>query len=42
LLYDPAQKERVIKAYTEVAGAKAVPRFPRSRQMEMKKEEKKP
>jgi hypothetical protein len=42
LLYDPAQRERMIKAYTEVASAKPVPRFPRFRQMEMKKEEKKP
>ena len=41
LLSDPAQKERILKAYTELASAKPVPRFPRFRQMEEKKEEKK-
>jgi hypothetical protein len=40
LLYDPAQKERLLKVYTEIASAKPVPRFPRFRQMEQKKDEK--
>ena len=40
LLYDPNQKERLLKVYTEIASAKPVPRFPRFRQMEPKKDEK--
>lgn len=40
LLYDPDQKERLLKVYTEIASAKPVPRFPRFRQMEPKKDEK--
>ena len=31
LILDPAQKERIIKTYTEIASAKPVPRQPRSR-----------
>jgi inosine-uridine nucleoside N-ribohydrolase len=31
LILDPAQKERIIKAYTEIASAKPVPRQPRFR-----------
>jgi hypothetical protein len=40
LLFDAEQKDRVVKAYTEIASAKPVPRVPRFRQMpEEKKEE---
>jgi inosine-uridine nucleoside N-ribohydrolase len=31
LIFDPAQKERIIKTYTEIASAKPVPRQPRFR-----------
>lgn len=31
LVFDPAQKERILKTYTEVASAKPVPRLPRFR-----------
>jgi inosine-uridine nucleoside N-ribohydrolase len=39
LTVDPAQKERIIKTYTEVASAKPVIRQPRFRRQEQKKEE---
>lgn len=46
LMVDPAQKERVLKTYTEVASAKPVPRVPRFRRPQVeapkKQEEKKP
>lgn len=41
LVLDPAQKERVLKAYTELASAKPVPRKPRAKP-EQKKDEAKP
>lgn len=39
LILDPAQKERIVKVYTEIASAKPVPRLPRFRrqQQEQKK-----
>jgi hypothetical protein len=37
LIFDPAQKEKILKVYTELASAKPVPRVPRFRQQ--KKEE---
>ncbi len=40
LALDPAQKERILRAYIELASAKPVPRKPR-RPMEQKKDEKK-
>jgi len=39
LILDPAQKERIIKVYTEVASAKPVPRVPRFRLKELKDKE---
>ena len=43
LVYDPAQKERILKAYTEIASAKPVPRMPRFRQqVAADQDEKKP
>ncbi|MGI8990801.1 MAG: hypothetical protein ACR2I2_14645 [Bryobacteraceae bacterium] len=41
LILDPAQKERIVKMYTEMASAKPVPRQPRFRP-DKKKEEPKP
>lgn len=38
LILDPAQKERIIKVYTEIASAKPVPRVPRFRQLQKEKE----
>lgn len=38
LILDPAEKERIIKVYTEVASAKPVPRVPRFRQQQKEKE----
>ena len=40
LVYDPAQKERILKTYTEIVTAKPVPRFPRFRQQQQQQEEK--
>jgi inosine-uridine nucleoside N-ribohydrolase len=46
LILDPEQKDRIIKAYTEIASAKPVPRRPRFQQKkkedEKKEEDKKP
>jgi inosine-uridine nucleoside N-ribohydrolase len=39
LILDPAQKERIIKTYTEVASAKPVVRAPRFRQQQVKDKE---
>jgi inosine-uridine nucleoside N-ribohydrolase len=41
IIYDPEQKERIVKVYTEIASIKPVPRFPRFRpqQDQQKKEE---
>jgi inosine-uridine nucleoside N-ribohydrolase len=36
LILDPGQKDRIIKAYTELASAKPVPRQPRFRQQQQK------
>src|SRR5205085_7811738 len=35
LTFDPAQKNRILKAYTEIASAKPVPRVPRFRQQQL-------
>jgi inosine-uridine nucleoside N-ribohydrolase len=40
LIYDPEQKERILKAYTEIASAKPVPRLPRFRQQQQQQEKK--
>jgi Inosine-uridine preferring nucleoside hydrolase len=37
LILDPEQRDRIVKAYTEVASAKPVPRVPRFRQQEEQK-----
>ncbi len=42
LMFDPAQKDRVIQAYRELVSAKPVPRMPRRGQPQEKPEEKKP
>ncbi|MEO8130772.1 MAG: nucleoside hydrolase [Bryobacteraceae bacterium] len=41
LILDPAQKDRIIKIYTEIASAKPVPRVPRFRLKELKEKEEK-
>ncbi len=41
LILDPGQKDRIIKAYTEIASAKPVPRRPRFLQQQKKDEDKK-
>jgi len=41
LQFDPAQAERIVKVYTEVASAKPVPKVPRFRQQQQQQEEKK-
>lgn len=41
LIVDPAQKERIVKTYTEVASIKPVPRIPRFLQMQDKKKDEK-
>ena len=38
LIYDPAQKERILKTYTEIVSAKPVPRFPRFRQQQQQED----
>jgi inosine-uridine nucleoside N-ribohydrolase len=38
LILDPAQKDRIIKVYTELASAKPVPRVPRFREQQKDKE----
>jgi hypothetical protein len=42
LIYDPAQKERILKTYTEIVSAKPVPRIPRFRQQQQQQQEDKP
>jgi hypothetical protein len=42
LILDPSQKERVIKAYTDLASAKPVPRQPRFRRQQQQQEPPKP
>ena len=41
LILDPAQKERILKIYTEVASAKPVPRLPRFRPQQKKDDKEK-
>ena len=41
LIVDPAQKEKIIKVYTEVASAKPVPRAPRFRQKALQEQKEK-
>jgi hypothetical protein len=41
LVFDPEQKERIIRTYIEMASAKPVPRKPRHPPDEKKKDEKK-
>src|SRR5262249_49506675 len=40
LIADPAQTERVIKVYTEIASAKPVPRQPRFRRQQQQQQDK--
>lgn len=39
IIYDPEQKDRIVKVYTEVASVKPVPRFPRFRPQDQQKKE---
>lgn len=39
LIFDPAQKDRVLKAFTELASARPVPRVPRFRQQQQQKKQ---
>ncbi len=41
LILDPAQKEKIVKVYTEVASAKPVPRLPRFRQKALQEQKEK-
>lgn len=40
LVYDPAQRDRIVKTYTELVSAKPVPRMPRFRPMQQEEEKK--
>jgi hypothetical protein len=39
LIFDPAQKERILAAYMELASAKPVPRMPRFRQLQQQQQQ---